>query len=196
MSTAAYAPNKKTVQRLRELKPLARKFAENPKETSEFLTLIAKEFGRGVSLVTLSDALGYTSDAPLRKRLKSTGMYDKAHKKYKAARAGKSRNKQSARISVQVEKSEQLELPMTQDGLPRVSMEVSFTVHNPAKLVRAWLSTPFAMEALLSDPNYTINWAECILDLMTFGLDEQALGIQFDGSVCGPNPRNIEMVTA
>ena len=192
MSTATYAPNKKSVQRLRELKPLARKFAENPRETTEFLTLIAKEFGRGVSLITIAEALDYSTDVALRRRLKSAGLYDKAHKKYKASRAGKPRNKQTARISIEVENKR--ELPTTTDGLPRVSMEVSFTVNNPAKLVRAWLSTPFAMEALLSDPNYTINWAECILDIMTFGIDEQALGIQFDSSTCGPNPRNIEMV--
>lgn len=189
MSTTSLAPNKKTVQRLIELKPLARKYAENPKEAAEYNLLVTKEYSRGVSLSELSEQLGYTSDITLRNRLQNAGTYEKAMKKHKASRKKTRGNKQPARVSLQKEIDFSEQLPSAGKGL--VTMEVSFIVNDPAKLIGAWLSTPYAKETLLSEPDYAINWAQCILDLMTLGFDEASIGAEFESSICGRNPISL-----
>jgi hypothetical protein len=181
VSTNTIAPNKKTVQRLIELKPLARKFAENKREAHEFNLLVAKEYSRGVSLEVLASKLGYSTDVSLRTRLDNNGLYEKAKAKHKVARSKARRNKQTPKPA---------RVAFTADASTLVTMEASFRVADPAKLISAWLSTPYAKETLLQEAEYSINWAQCILDIMTANLDEAALGIEFNSSICGKNPTN------
>lgn len=81
---ATITPNKKVVARLVELKPMARKYATNQKEAIEFVSLVAKEHSRGVSLDVLAKELGYTSDLTLRDRLAKRGLLKSAQTKFRA----------------------------------------------------------------------------------------------------------------
>ena len=69
-----------------------------------------------------------------------------------------------------------------------VKIEVEFDVHDPAKIIRAWAKLPHAMDILTQEPDQSINWASCILDLMLNGINEEKLGIALNSSVCDKNP--------
>ena len=69
-----------------------------------------------------------------------------------------------------------------------VKIESEFFVEDPAKLISAWAKLPHAMDMLTQEPDQSINWAQCILDLMMENLNEEKLGIRFDSSVCDKNP--------
>ena len=69
-----------------------------------------------------------------------------------------------------------------------VKIEVEFDVKNPAKLVANWAKLDHANEILCQEPDNPINWANCILDLMTNAIDEEKLGIEFNSSTCDKNP--------
>ena len=70
----------------------------------------------------------------------------------------------------------------------RVKIEAEFDVLDPAELIRHWLTLEHANEILCQEPEHSLNWAQCILDIMMENLDEENLGIRFDTSVCDKNP--------
>lgn len=69
-----------------------------------------------------------------------------------------------------------------------VSMEVSFIVKDPSALITEWLKLDHAKEVVVQEANNPINWASCILDIMTFKIDLEKYGVEFDSSVCNANP--------
>lgn len=69
-----------------------------------------------------------------------------------------------------------------------VKIEAEFNLVDMGKLVSAWAKLPFSKTILHAEKDNPINWAQCILDLMMANIDEEALGIEFSGSVCDANP--------
>jgi hypothetical protein len=70
-----------------------------------------------------------------------------------------------------------------------VKMEVEFIVNDPAKLISAWAGrVEHAVDIITQESDQSINWAQCILDLMTEKFDEEKYGIEFHASACDKNP--------
>lgn len=76
----------------------------------------------------------------------------------------------------------------TKEDVATVKMEIEFDVLDPAKLIGAWVKLPHVKEQMLHESNNSINWAQCILDLMLERFDDEKIGVAFNGSTCDRNP--------
>jgi hypothetical protein len=78
-----------------------------------------------------------------------------------------------------------------QNGAHLATFEVTFFVEDVEKLKAKFAKTEFAKiiaDELDDDGNpYPFNSAQAILELMSLAIDEEELGIAFDGSSCEPD---------
>ena len=69
-----------------------------------------------------------------------------------------------------------------------VTFQVTYKVHDPAKLISEWLRRcPSAKDMLIHEPEWSINWASCILDILTEEFDDESIGVEMYESTCYRN---------